>query len=55
MAQFPEGEIALKADERFINETIKHEFPASTLYINGQFFVKGAEHIEPKFRETMGA
>lgn len=51
----PEGEGALKADERFINETIKHAFPASTLYINGQFFVKGAEHIEPKFRELMGA
>jgi len=51
----PEGESALTADERFINETIKHEFPASTFYINGLFFVKGAEHIEPKFRELMGA
>lgn len=51
----PEGEAALKADERFINEVVKREFPASTLYINGQFFVKGAEHIEPKFRELMGA
>jgi len=51
----PEGEDALKVDERFIIDTINHEFPSSTLYINGQFFVKGAEHIEPKFRELMGA
>lgn len=51
----PESEAALKSDENFINETIKRIFPASTIFINGDFFVKDAEHIEPKFRELMGA
>lgn len=51
----PEGEAALKADEQFINETVKSQFPSSKLFINGQFFVKGADQIEPIFHTLMGA
>lgn len=51
----PEGEAALKADEQFINETVKSQFPSSKLFINGQFFVKGADQIEPIFHTLIGA
>jgi len=49
-----DGDLDLKADRTFIEETILAEFKAKTVYINGDFFVEGALPIEPEFKQRMG-
>jgi len=48
-------ETILEKEKQFIEEKILPQFNPHTIYVNVDSLIKGAESIEPKFKELMGA
>jgi len=48
-------ETILEKEKQFIEEKILPQFNSDTIYVNVDSLIKGAESIEPKFKELMGA
>jgi len=49
------NENMLEKEKHFIEQKIMPQFNPDIIYINVDSFIKGAESIEPKFKELMGA
>ncbi|HDQ06356.1 MAG TPA: hypothetical protein ENN36_06525 [Candidatus Bathyarchaeota archaeon] len=48
-------ETILEKEKQFVEKQIIPEFNPDTIYVNVDSLIKGAESIEPKFKELMGA
>ncbi|MFX0201105.1 MAG: DNA methyltransferase [Candidatus Hodarchaeota archaeon] len=48
-------ETILEKEKQFIEEKILPQFSPDTIYVNVDSLIRGAESIEPKFKELMGA